>query len=375
MRHPEDQSADPEITATLEAIEATLAGEPVDPGYAEVAEVALLLAAERPTLSPEFGHELDRRVEGRFGGASRGATRVPKPTPPKRSRWNAWWALAPAAAAAVAGLVALFVLTAGQPGVSSGPSSAIVSGASARRPSSGAASAHEALTHSLRARRSASAPSTATASHGAPSTATSSPGLRPPTTGRKLIQSSQLSLGAPPTRIDAVAQEVFNVLGAQNGFVDSSTVTATGGTGGYARFQLTVPSATLPQTMTALSQLRYATVLSRTDKVEDVTGQLQSARRHHRNARVRALEHGIAYSQISLTIQADAPSSAAKHRSHGGFTIGRAAHDALDVLTVVGGVMLIALAVLVPLALVAALAWQIWAALRHRQRERALDLA
>lgn len=364
MRHPEDQSADPEVTASLEAIEATLAGEPVDPGYAEVAEVALLLAAERPTLSPEFERELDRLVQGRFGAAPRGAPPVSKPVPRKRTRWNAWWALAPAAAAAVAGLVALFVLTAGQSGTISGPSGAVVSSASAHRPSSGARSAPVAHTPYLRARGSASAPTAATAS----------PGLQPPTKGRQLIQSSQLTLGAARTRIDAVSQEVYDVIGAQNGFVDSATVNATGGTGGYGRFQLTVPSATLPQTMTSLSQLRYASVLSRTDNVEDVTGQLQNAKRHHRIARVLALEHGVAYSRISLTIQADAPASAAKHH-RAGFTIDRAAHDALDVLTVVGGVMLIALAVLVPLALVAVVAWQIWAALRRRQRERALDLA
>jgi hypothetical protein len=202
------------------------------------------------------------------------------------------------------------------------------------------------------------------------------PGLQPPTSGRELIQSSQLSLGAPPSRIDTVAQEVYDVVGAQNGFVNSSTVTATGGTGGYARFQLTVPSATLPQTMTYLSRLHYATVLSRTDKVEDVTRELQRARRHHRKARVRALEHGVAYSQITVTIQADAPASAHKHRAQGdGFTIARAAGIALRVLTVVGGVLLIALAVIVPVAIMVALAWRVASALKRQRRERALDLA
>ena len=62
--------------------------------------------------------------------------------------------------------------------------------------------------------------------------------------------------------------------------------------------------------------------------------------------------------------------------SHGGgFTIGKAAHDAGRVLTVAAGVALIALAVLVPLGLIAALAWWIAAALRRRRREQALDAA
>ena len=47
------------------------------------------------------------------------------------------------------------------------------------------------------------------------------------------------------------------------------------------------------------------------------------------------------------------------HSSGGSFTLGRAAHDAGRVLTVGAGVALIALAVLVPVGLVAALAWWI----------------
>ena len=39
---------DPELLAELEAIDATLAGEPVEPVHAELAEVALILRAERP---------------------------------------------------------------------------------------------------------------------------------------------------------------------------------------------------------------------------------------------------------------------------------------------------------------------------------------
>ena len=60
------------------------------------------------------------------------------------------------------------------------------------------------------------------------------------------------------------------------------------------------------------------------------------------------------------------------HKS-GGFTIGKAAHDAGRVLTVVAGVALIALAALTPVALVIALAWWVGAALRRRRREQALD--
>ena len=57
------------------------------------------------------------------------------------------------------------------------------------------------------------------------------------------------------------------------------------------------------------------------------------------------------------------------------FTLGKAAHDAGRVLTVGAGVALIALAVLVPVGLVAALAWWIGVVVRRRRREHALDLA
>ena len=69
MRRLDENPIDPEIAAQLDAIDATLAGEPVDPQYAELAELALLLAAERPASAPEFAAEMDARVARRFAGA------------------------------------------------------------------------------------------------------------------------------------------------------------------------------------------------------------------------------------------------------------------------------------------------------------------
>src|SRR5690348_3944471 len=67
MRRTE-QPLDPEIVAPLDAIDATLAGEPVDAEYAELAELALLLAADRPRVDAAFAARLDGRVESRFAG-------------------------------------------------------------------------------------------------------------------------------------------------------------------------------------------------------------------------------------------------------------------------------------------------------------------
>ena len=63
------------------------------------------------------------------------------------------------------------------------------------------------------------------------------------------------------------------------------------------------------------------------------------------------------------------------HHSSSGFTLGRAAHDAGRVLTVAAGAALIALAVLLPVALLVALGLWVAGLLRRRRREQALDLA
>jgi hypothetical protein len=341
----------PEVLATLEAVDATLAGEPVDPAFAEVAELALLLREERSAPAGEFVRTLDRRVEQRFETAPDGGE-APRQRRGRISRW--WWALAPAGGLAAA-VAAVVVLGGGSP---SSSSSSLARHVPQFRQQLNK-SAHGAVAQPV-------AP--------VPGATIHAPGLHVPNNGRKQVQSSQLTLGATPKRIDAVAQEVFNVVGEQNGFVDSSEVTA-GGVGGYAHFQLSVPSISLPQTMSDLSALAYARVLNRTDTVEDITGQYRNAVKHHNKAQVRALQRKIAYSQVTVVIQADPPAPPARRPVHHSGFIANAAHTALRVLTVIAGVALIGLAVLVPLALVAAASLWVAGLLKRRRRERALDMA
>jgi hypothetical protein len=284
-------------------------------------------------------------------------------------------------------------------------SSAAASPASPLRSSAPAAPEHAAAAAASSAGGSAS--STAASGSG------SSPAPQPPSNGRKIIQSAQLALTSAPNHVEDVAQEVFDVVGRENGIVNRSTVTATGGTDGYAQFQLRVPSGSLSSTMNLLSRMRYAHVSSRTDNTQDVndayvsvTHRLADARalrtallkqlanavtqqqidsinaRIHDaeasiasdEATIRTLNRRINFSQITLSINAaNAPAAVAHHSDS--FTLGKAAHDAGRVLTVAAGVALIALAVLVPIALIVALALWIWAAIRHRRREQALDAA
>ncbi len=433
MRPFDDTPAGSEADAALLAIDATLDGRPVDPEFAELAELALLLRQEAPRPDQPFAGALDARVARRFAAppGRRPATRG------RRLRW-----LAPGAAVVAALAVAIVIVA----GAGSGGPSPLRAGAAAPR-SATSASSHGAITTAgpsgpssaatSSAATSPSASSTATtplapaakspsppvsgnaagiaqssATFGAASSAPSTAAPAPVDTGhRDIVQSAQIQLQASPKRIDAVAQLVFDVVGSQDGVVESSSVTATGTAAGSATFQLSVPSANLQATMTALSELDGARVLSRTDATTDITGETGGAGMKLAQARalrqsllkqlaaatttaqldslklqldgadasvssdlatLRKLQHQVADSQIQVSIQAGALILAPA--AGGGFTIGRAAHDAGRVLVVVAGVALIALAVLLPAGLVIALLAWLGLALRRHRRQQALDL-
>ena len=442
---------DPEVAATLDAIDATIAGEPVDGRYAEIAEIALLLASDRPQIPPAFAHAMDQKVSRRFATADaseRQSSRRRART--RRGGWSGLWQVAGALGAGLAAIVAIVLVAGGggngsssmssssaSEGVTSAASSAATttagssaagssaagsSGAGASVPRYGVAAATGA-----QAQRSAKAlPSTAAGTSSTPSSGSVASGtattpnsafgsngaqpLQPPTSGRKVVQGAQLNLTAAANRIDDVAQEIYDVIGQVNGIVQNSSVTQ-GGPGGNASFQLSVPSGSLGQTMTQLSSLTYAQVVSRTDSSQDITDQYGAATRALADARalrtsllkqlasavtteqidsltaqihdaeasissdqatVNGLNRKVNYSEVYVSVQAKPAPAPVTHKS-GGFTIGKAAHDAGHVLTVVAGVALIALAALTPVALVIALAWWVGAALRRRRREQALD--
>jgi hypothetical protein len=393
MRRLDETPIDPEIAEALAAIDAALGGEAVDPRHAELTELALLVADQPPQPDPAYADDLDRRVERRF------ATSTP-PVHESRRRWLA--SAGGLAAAAMAAVVAVVVLSGGS---GHRPLQALTSAAS----SSGAASSSAVPAPK-------SPPLAPGASQNlefhAPGAAASNDAaaLQPPANGRKIIQAAQLSLSTSRGRVDAVAQEVFDVVGQAKGVVDSSSVTA-GGAGGYAQFRLSIPSGSLPQAMAALSALRYARVASRSDTTQDVNDQYTADIRQLADARalrtallkqlagattqaqissltarihdaeasissdeatVRRLNRQVDYSRVTLSINAGAGPVPVSHGG-GGFTLGKAARDAGRVLTVAAGVALIAAAALVPLALLGALGIWIATAVRRRRREQALD--
>jgi hypothetical protein len=404
-----DEPIDPEIAASLDAIDAVLAGDPVDARYADLAEIALLLASDKPAASPQFARSMDERVARRF---------VPAPGPQsavherRRPRWPGFWQAGGALAAAVGLVVAIVVVLGGNSGSSPSSSRSLLSAPAATSSGSAAVSSGAATTSSAASSAAQAAPATVppTAS-GTGSTA--APTLQPPTSGRKVVQGAQLDLAAAPNRIDDVAQQVYNVVGELNGVVMSSSVTQAP-PGGYADFQLSVPSASLGQAMSRLSSLNGAQVVSRTDSSQDITDQYGAAQRALADARalrtsllkqladattteqidslkaqirdaeasissdqatLNRLNHQVGFSQVSVEINARAVPPPVSHGSGGGFGIGKAAHDAGRVLTVAAGIALIALAALTPIALLAALFWWVGSGVRRRRREQALDAA
>jgi uncharacterized protein DUF4349 len=398
---------EPEVLAALEAIDATLHGEPVDPEHAELAELALILRDERPVPRDAFLARLDRRVQDRFAA-------------PARRTWSfaAHWRASITALTALAAVIVAVVIVAGRPGgvhlgggvsASSGPAHSSSSASNAGSASGGAGSAVGSSSAA------SSEPAAPAAAQGA-SRAAKVPGRAPTPRvghGRDLTQSARLGLQARAGQIAPVAQEVFDVIGAEHGVVLSSHVSQATGAPGYATFSLQVSAGRLEATLNRLSRLRHARVTMREDASADITSHVDNtaaslaaaqaqrrsllrqlaatgipaeADRLQREAaralaqidryqsELQRLRHHVADSAISVTVQSP---PVVHHRRHaaGGFTFSRALHDAGRILLVAAGVALIALAVLVPLALLVALIRWVAALLRRRGREQALDAA
>jgi hypothetical protein len=383
---------DDETVAALEAIDATLDGQPVDPDLADLAELSLILRDERPQPTPWFLSTLEARAASGFAAAPRTSVR------PGRLGRRGWWGAGSALAGACAVVVALVILHVGGGGHSgvrvTAGASAVSSSTSA--PSSALTSpAARASTGSLSQR--AKVPALPPSPHGA--------------RGRDVTQSAQLTLRARAGRIDGVAQQVFDVVGVEHGTVQSSHVLDRARGSGSARFALQVPSGRLQATLTRLSSLHGATVTSRADASADITGavsstagrlaaahalrrsllaqlaaadtatlaaRLQASLRHNESVIV-VDETALARLHVKVTdstidVVVTAPAAAAHHprRSTGDFSIHRGLHDAARVLVVTAGVALIVLAVLIPLGVLAAIAAWVWALALRRRRDGAL---
>lgn len=363
-------------------------------------ELTALLEAERPRPREAFAERMDARVAARFAS----------PPPPARAAGRArraagrrpWrFTLLPAAATVAVALVALtLVLGDGAPtdGTSltaPAPSAPDTAGQAPATAESEAVPQDGALADRGAARAGGSGSAGADAATG----------------GRKVERSASLELATAPDRVDSVAQGVLGVVARFGGIVDQSSV-ASATDAGEARFALRIPAGELQPALAALSRLRDARVLARTDDAVDVNQAYTSVRRQLANARAeragvlralrvadtedetlrlrarldrlertiaraernrRALDRRVDYATVSVTVHGAAADGSTDDDD--GLTLGGAFDDAGRVLEVAAAVVVIAAAALVPLLVLAALAWPLARALTRHRREQALDAA
>jgi uncharacterized protein DUF4349 len=214
---------------------------------------------------------------------------------------------------------------------------------------------------------------------------------------------ASIALAPKPAAVQSVADEVAQLAARDGGFVQSSQVNLHGA-GGEATLTLRVPSARLSAALASLGQL--APMRAESQSLQDITDTYDADRAKladavaERQALLRALAKASTQGQIEslharLALAADAivrarseyeaisergNNSAVEvsvrgdaHAGSGRSTLSNGLHAAGDVLKVALALLIVALAVLVPLALLLAAFALGRRATRRRLRERALS--
>jgi Domain of unknown function (DUF4349) len=221
---------------------------------------------------------------------------------------------------------------------------------------------------------------------------------------RKVQRDAQMTLATPADEVQDVMNEAISVVESNRGIVESSESSVTDDRA-RATLQLVIPTRTLDTTLDQLSDL--ADVQSLSEGVVDITrpfvdaqdrlqalraervalvNQIQAADTQEEldqlRARLDALLEEIAdaeaefddlqrrAAQSSVTLQI---TSEGADTDEGDWSFDEALDDAGRVLEVGAGIALVAGAVLLPLALIAAIAYFVLSSARRRARERALD--
>jgi hypothetical protein len=359
-----------------------------DPLTRELQELALALQADAPEADPGFEQKLRGRVESGFR----------KPVSSRRPLWRRISSPAFATGLVVLPLVLIVVLTGG-----SGPSDESGGdggGGGSMAAESGGGRERGAGEPALEA---PSAPDQAAGSAPAvvlPPDGGFAPGQR----NRKIERSIGLELEMPVDQMARVAEQVTTVTNRHGGFVLSSSV-STGEDSAGGDFELRIPSARLRPALRDLASL--ADVRTQTQTGRDVTREHVTARdrlqaaRAERRSLLRRLElattdeeaeairrrldlvageiNGLRSQLRSLRLRTDyavvTVSLLPKDGDEGGGAGGSfddALGDAGDLLVGVAGLLVRALAVALPLGLIALAGWLAGRAVRRRQRESAL---
>lgn len=367
---------EPHIERELTAIDDALAGRPVDPELTELGALALALREDRPRPSEAFGRALDDKVARGFGIARPG---------PRRWQRAAVYLPAAAAAAVMVLVVSLAVLSdgGGTGDESSGGSAAVES-------ESRSAQGDGALRDEERQATPGAAPAPSPRSDRAQD--------------RKVERTAALTLATRPDEFDRVADEIVRIADGLGGYVLSSDVSSGDRDGGQATFELRVPGRSQQRALAELSQLAH--VRERSQSAVDITRSHVSARERVNDARAerqsllrqlaradtpnetrsvrerlrdasRRLEaakrdlervsNRASFSTITVTLRSE------RGAGEGAWSPGDAFDDATRILEIAAGVLMIAAAVLLPPAILIALARAVSRRTLRLRRERALE--
>lgn len=360
----------------------------------ELQQVALAVTAEAPEPDPAFAAELDERVRAGFP-RERSRPRLPRPSlpSPPRLRRPPTVALAAAASVIAALAVAVPLLSGGEDGATPGS-----------RPDDEPAAARGPASEEL----------SDTSAGGAVDTATRGPkplrrrgGFAPGRDDRRIERSASLTLEAPEGELDRVADEIVTVTDRNEGFVLRSEVTT--GEDGFpgGEFELRIPADRLQPGLRDLSKL--GDVRSRSQSGDDVTrafvsaGDVLEGAQAERRGLLRRLENAQTdteaesirrrldlnaseisrlrdqlrdlrlrtdYARVSVGLEQAPDSDEGSGPATDG--LGGALDDALGSLSSSVEVLVRALGVAIPIAVLAGLFWLGARTARRRRREAAL---
>jgi hypothetical protein len=213
-------------------------------------------------------------------------------------------------------------------------------------------------------------------------------------------RTAQMTLGADSDEVPRVADDVDEITLRYGGIVDEMSVSTNDQGEARANLLLRIPERSLPAALSEIADLAH--VETRNEAALDVTKEFVTAEERFADGRaevdalLRALGQAddpneIASIRERLRVaranlaRARAQLRDVKQRANfsrvkvavvsesGGWSLGDAADDAVDVLEAIGGAGLITLAVAVPLGAAGAALWFGSAGLRRRRRERVLD--
>ena len=396
---------------TLAEIDAALRGEAVGADAEQWRQLRADVRALAPPLPPELQRRLRERIEQRrLADRRQEQTRAPYRAALSRLRdrlgqGRRAWALAALGPVVAAAVVALFVV--GPWRSSAPPTLEPVSsqlGTATRGGSEFGGAASPAVAGPARAGALERAPQAQASKSGTSGGGGASASGAAGAPARVQERAASVTLAPRSQQVQSVADRVSQLAGRVGGFVQRSQVSVQPHGQSSATLVLQLPSAKLVGAIGSLAQL--APMRAESQSLQDITSEYDAARTNlsdavaERQALLRALARATTQGQIesvherlslagaavvrarsafeaiakrgsSSTVEVTVSGDA--HAAGGRSTLQRGLDDAGDVLTTALAVLLVALAVLVPLAIVVALVTFGSRTIRRRLRERALS--